>query len=217
MSTHAIDRPQSPAARVPSPAQRRLLDAAIDAFAENGFGGTTTRDIAARAGRSPAAVYIHYPTKEDLLFAVSGLGHAEALACLAEATSRAGHPADRLRDMVAAFSTWHMDNAKLARVAQYEFAALSRPHRTEIAELRRGIQRLVRTVIDSGVQSGEFDVTDVPGAADAILSLSIDLIRWFDPTRRRHRTALAAQHAELAVRMVRGCPSRPPSAGRKAP
>jgi AcrR family transcriptional regulator len=160
-------------------------------------------------------VYIHYRTKEDLLLAVSRLGHTEALNCLSQAASGAREPTERLRGMVAAFSTWHMDNAKLGRIAQYEFAALSPTHRREIVELRRRIQRLVRTVIQSGVASGEFDVTDIAGAADAVLSLSIDLVRWFDPARRR-RAAIAAQHAELAVRMLRGCPP-PPSTERTSP
>ena len=38
----------------PEPA-RRLLVAGLELFAAQGFHGTTTRDIAARAGMSPAA------------------------------------------------------------------------------------------------------------------------------------------------------------------
>ena len=52
---------------------------AVEAFAEKGFTATTTRDIAARAGMSPAAVYVHHDTKESLLFTVSVDGHRSAL------------------------------------------------------------------------------------------------------------------------------------------
>ena len=38
-----------------------------------------SRDIAARAGMSPAAVYVHHDTKESLLFTVSIDGHRSAL------------------------------------------------------------------------------------------------------------------------------------------
>ncbi len=211
MSTDAIPQDVHPpdADPLPTPAQLRLLDAAIDAFAESGFGGTTTRDIAARAGKSPAAVYIHYRTKEDVLFAVSRLGHLSALNCLSEAAHQDATPTERIYGMVTAFSRWHMDHAKLGRVAQYEFAAMTDEHRTAIAELRRRCQQVVRAVIHDGIAAGEFEVDDVSGAADAVLSLSIDLVRWFDPARNRDPVALAAQHAELAVRMVRGCRSSP--------
>lgn len=52
-------------------AHRRLFDAAVEVFAENGYSGSGTRDIAARADRSPAAVYVHHPSREHLLFAIS--------------------------------------------------------------------------------------------------------------------------------------------------
>ncbi len=69
-------------------AARRLLTGAIDAFAERGFQATTTRDIASRAGMSPAALYVHYPSKERLLFEISLYGHHAALAILQSADER---------------------------------------------------------------------------------------------------------------------------------
>lgn len=42
------------------------MEAAADAFAAKGFHATTTRDIAGRAGLSPAGVYVHFASKEDL-------------------------------------------------------------------------------------------------------------------------------------------------------
>ncbi len=44
-------------------ARVRLREAAIEAFARKGFHGTTTRDISTAAGMSPAALYVHYPSK----------------------------------------------------------------------------------------------------------------------------------------------------------
>ena len=63
-------------------AARRLLLAAVEAFAERGYHTTTTRDIAGRAGMSPAALYIHYKTKEELLHRISRIGHQKAVEIL---------------------------------------------------------------------------------------------------------------------------------------
>ena len=63
-------------------AARRLLLGAVEAFAERGFHATTTRDIAGRAGMSPAALYIHYKTKEELLFQISRVGHERSVSVL---------------------------------------------------------------------------------------------------------------------------------------
>lgn len=46
--------------------RRRIVDAAIDAFAEHGFDGAGTRDIAARATVTQGLVTYHFASKLDL-------------------------------------------------------------------------------------------------------------------------------------------------------
>jgi len=188
--------------------RERLLQAAVEAFAEKGFTATTTRDIATRAGMSPAAVYVHHDTKESLLFTVSVEGHQAALAVIRTAAAIEGDHAARLRQMVREFSTWHAVNSRVGRIVQYEFDALTPEHRAEIADYRRQIERVMRDVLSAGVADGAFDVVDVPGTARAILSLSIDLVRWFSPRASTSADDIAQLHAELAVRMTT---PRPPS------
>lgn len=49
---------------------RRILDAALEMFAEQGYAGTATAEIAKKAGVSEAAIFRHYKTKKDLLIGV---------------------------------------------------------------------------------------------------------------------------------------------------
>ena len=46
--------------------QKKLLDAAIEAFSENGFKGTSTRDIANRAGVHHPLITYHFKKKDQL-------------------------------------------------------------------------------------------------------------------------------------------------------
>jgi len=46
--------------------QQKLLDAALEAFSENGFKGTSTRDIAERAGVHHPLITYHFKNKEEL-------------------------------------------------------------------------------------------------------------------------------------------------------
>jgi len=48
----------------------RILDAATELFAENGFKGTTTREIAERAAVNEAMIFKHFSTKKDLYSAI---------------------------------------------------------------------------------------------------------------------------------------------------
>lgn len=51
--------------------QARILDAALNLFAEHGYRGTTVRQIATRADVSPALVIHHFGSKEGLRAAVN--------------------------------------------------------------------------------------------------------------------------------------------------
>lgn len=49
-------------------ARRRLQQAALELFAENGFDRTTTAEIAARAGVNDRTFFRHFPDKREVLF-----------------------------------------------------------------------------------------------------------------------------------------------------
>ncbi|WP_411083743.1 TetR/AcrR family transcriptional regulator [Streptomyces sp. cmx-18-6] len=198
----------APWGEVTPEAARRLLVAAVDAFAERGYHATTTRDIAGRAGMSPAALYIHYKTKEELLHRISKIGHDRALYVLEAEADRDGTAAERLAAAVRSFVRWHAERHTTARVVQYELDALGPEHRTEIVELRRRSDAVVRRIISEGVRAGEFDVPDVPGTTLAVLSLCIDVARWFNAQGSRTPDEVGALYADLVLRMV-GAPPRP--------
>ncbi|MGW4822852.1 TetR/AcrR family transcriptional regulator [Streptomyces sp. NPDC004227] len=193
-------------------AARRLLVAAVEAFAERGYHATTTRDIAGRAGMSPAALYIHYRTKEELLHRISRIGHEKALEILRTAARREGGATERLADAVSSFVRWHAGGRTTARVVQYELDSLGPDARAEILALRRQVDAEVRGIIEDGVASGEFDVPDVRGTTLAVLSLCIDVARWFNLDGPRTPEEVGALYADLVLRMVgagRNLPERP--------
>ena len=136
----------------------RIMLAAADAFAEHGFPATTTRDIASRAGLSPAGVYVHFASKEVLLFELSRRGHARARDLLVDAADAASTPTEALRSIVGGFSRWHAEHHQLGRIVQFEFRHLSPEHRDVVLALRKEIDQVVAGVLRDGVESGEFAV-----------------------------------------------------------
>ena len=74
-----------------SAAAERIRRAAIEAFAESGYGGTSTRQIAKRLNMSATAMYPHYRSKEELLYAIALEGHGSLLATLRHAAEHSGH------------------------------------------------------------------------------------------------------------------------------
>jgi AcrR family transcriptional regulator len=181
----------------------RIMLAAADAFAERGFHATTTRDIASRAGLSPAGVYVHFASKEVLLFELSRRGHARARDLLVAATDQAPTPTDALRAIIGGFSRWHAEHYELGRIVQFEFRHLSPEHRDAVLGLRKEIDGVVAGVLRDGVATGEFEVDDVPVTALALLSMAIDVARWYTPDVRRTPADIEASYGDLAVRLAR--------------
>ena len=183
-------------------ARTRLARAAIEAFAARGFHGTTTRDISTAAGMSPAALYVHHRSKEELLFELARVGHERVLAMARASVARSEDPAEQLGDLVEDFVRDHAVNHTGARVINYEMAALTDEHRAEILVIRHAIDEVVREVVARGVRSGAFHTDDPRMTSSAVLSLGIDVARWFRDDGEWSPDQVAAHYRAIALRMV---------------
>ncbi|WP_324278199.1 TetR/AcrR family transcriptional regulator [Blastococcus brunescens] len=180
----------------------KLLDAALQAFAARGFHGTSTRDLAEAAGMSAASVYVHYPTKEELLYQLSLSGHRDVQMVLEQAAARSEVPEEQLRAIAHDYTAWHARCHTMAQVVQYEMAALSPQHVEQIAQIRREMQHRVRDIIAAGAEAGRFHVEDASIAALAVLSLGIDVARWYREGGTWTPEYIAEHYRELALRLV---------------
>lgn len=182
---------------------RGLLASAVRCFAANGFHATTTRDISAGVGLSPAALYVHFPSKELVLYEIMRIGHERALAHVqGPEVEAAGGAEERLRVLMKRYTAWHARHHVAARVCQYELNALTADHYDEIRELRRRTNEVFRATVARGVADGTFTQVDVNRVVRGMLSLGIDLVRWYRLDGADSPDELGEFYAGLALRMV---------------
>jgi len=179
-----------------------LLAAAVEAFGKRGYHATTTREIAERAGMSPAGMYIHFQSKQDILYQVSRRGHAAVLEVVEDSLAADAPPEEQVRRFVQAFTAWHAWNHRSARVQQYELHALAREHFDEIRSVRSRFGHMLKQELRRGVQSGTFTIRDLDTTALAILSLGIDVARWYRAGIDPEPDALGQQYADLVLMML---------------
>ena len=112
----SVTRP--PLSRKRRQTQARLLDAAMDAFAERGFYGTSVEDICERAGFSRGAFYSNFSTKEELFVALYDRQADQVLDTLTELAPSAGDSLESaLTELVAAIPQdrrWYLVNTEFA-------------------------------------------------------------------------------------------------------
>jgi AcrR family transcriptional regulator len=203
--SRAVAVPGDPAADLwaegTSEAVRALLVSAVLCFSSKGFHATTTRDITAAVGLSPGALYVHFPSKEDVLFEIVRTGHERALDTMLSQPDD-GDPTDYVRRLVASHVAWHARHHTVARVCQYELAALAPDHQATVLELRQRFSTLLRAAVARGAETGDFAVPDVNRAVRAVLSLGIDLVRWYRLDGDDPPDELGDFYADLALRMI---------------
>ncbi|WP_052391476.1 TetR/AcrR family transcriptional regulator [Streptomyces sp. NRRL B-24484] len=186
---------------------RRLMAAGLECFARQGYHATTTRDISAAAGMSSAALYVHFPSKAALLFEIVRSGHEQILAVVDRAVTGAGDPVVRMGRLAREFTEWHARRHAVARVVAYELKSLPEDDYRTVVDLRRRIEHLTQGLVREGIEAGVFEVRDVQAAGRAVLSLGIDVARWYEDRMRTSPRALGQQYADLVLRMLGADPA----------
>lgn len=181
---------------------RKLLIAAIESFASKGFHGTTTRDIARAADMSPAALYVHFPSKREVLFKLT---HAMATAMLEDLRRAATTETDPARKLCALVSSYARCNARMhtaVHAATYEFDVLSLDQQQVIVALRHQFNQIFIECLLAGRACGQFDFEDERVIRLSIMSLCISVATWFSPAGPLLPEELGSQYGEMVVRMI---------------
>lgn len=102
--------------------QRKLLDAAVEAFSENGFKGTSTRDIAERAGVHHPLITYHFKNKDQLWRAAADYIFSAFTLSLASSLEeyRDMSPKERMSALIRAYVTYAKSQPALHKVMVQE-------------------------------------------------------------------------------------------------
>lgn len=182
-------------------AARRLLTAGVRCFAVNGFHATKTRDITSAAGLSSAALYVHFSSKEEVLFEITRTAHQSVLEVVREPVVP-DDPVAYLKTLVARFVAWHARYHVAGRVGQYELSGLSQEHYETILGLRQQTTAVFHEAVRRGVREGAFGMVEDHRLVRAILSLCVDLVRWYRLDGPDTPEEVGHFYAELALGMV---------------
>ncbi|WP_061293221.1 TetR/AcrR family transcriptional regulator [Herbidospora cretacea] len=154
----------------------RILVEASRLFAERGYHGTSTRDIADKVGMRQPSIYSHFATKHLILAALLDADLVPARARIRAALDLPGPVAVRLHAYlqvdVAAILSLPYDVRGL-----YNDDVLRAPELAEQAQRRTEIHDLTRNLIDTGIEGGELVPFDTGFVQHAITGLLLEVVR----------------------------------------
>lgn len=176
-----------------------ILRHACDCFYENGFHGTSVRDLASRVGVTVPALYYHHANKEAILAAVLAAGIADLLPYSQAAVADAGDdPVAQLTHLVECIVRHVASRSRLVALdAEYRY--LGPEARAPYLEKRRALAELMRSVIQRGADQGVFVADDVTETTRALLGMLQAIARWYDVTGPLGPADLAARYVGFSL------------------
>jgi AcrR family transcriptional regulator len=129
----------------------RILESSIPLFAATGYEGVSMRDVAVAVKLTPAALYYHFPNKEQLY--VEAVTHAfrEVTGVLKAAIESVSTPLEKLESTIRATTQMFAGNKPLIRLIQWVKLDNKKQRRKELAssalsELYSAVTTLVEGV-----------------------------------------------------------------------
>lgn len=187
-----------------SPTRARLFATALVLFGERGYHGVSVRDITDALEQKPGAIYAHVRSKQDLLFQLVRIGHAEHRDRLrAAVNSSAPDPVTRIAAIAFAHVRAHLAYPALARVTNNEFKFLNEAQVAAVLAVRAETELLMLDAIVRGRELGVFGIEDPYLAGMAIASMGIRAAEWWTPESPIDPDHLAAAYAQFAINLLR--------------
>lgn len=122
-------------------AQERIVAAARELFARNGFDATSTKVVARMAGVPSGLIFYYFPTKDDLIEAVFDESPEQAVSEALDLASRANQ-GDRIDIVLTFLFDWLAEHRLLAHILLREISS-GRPLARRLQTMRkRAITRL---------------------------------------------------------------------------
>jgi TetR/AcrR family transcriptional regulator, cholesterol catabolism regulator len=188
--------------------RQTIIDTSARVFARRGYHATGIMELCAANDLGKGALYHYIGSKEELLAAIHDRVMDEVMLGADRVAEASGSPSeqlamlgDELLDVIHRYPdhVW---------VFLHEFPALTGERAERFRGRRREYERRVETVLQAGVDSGEFRDLDPWLTARAWLGMHNYTYLWLKPHGRLSARDVARPFAEIFMRGIEG-PTRP--------
>jgi TetR/AcrR family transcriptional regulator, cholesterol catabolism regulator len=117
-------------------------------FAEQGFEGTSIRDISRATGVSLSGLYYYFESKQKLLYLIQSNTFSFIVERLQARLELVSGPEARLRTLVQNHIEYFLSHPNEMKVLAHEDDALEAPYREEVAAIKRHYYNLARDIFE---------------------------------------------------------------------
>ena len=159
-----------------------ILEKAGKLFWDRGYDNTSIRHIARECGFEASNIYYYFSNKEHILFELIWQEINQLVQSIKHLNADKNHsPADDLRELIKIHVDLTLRNrqSSLRLLPDAELKRLAPRHKTSIIKARDAYDQILRKIIRSGIDKGEFAQMDEKLAGFAIASAIVRSRIWF--------------------------------------
>jgi TetR/AcrR family transcriptional regulator, cholesterol catabolism regulator len=123
--------------RDPDTKMQLVLRHAARVFAENGFEGSSMRDISRASRVSLSGLYYYFESKQEILYQIQAHAFSNLLRLLEDRLARIPDPVERLRELIRNHICYFLSHPWETKVLAHEEDALDEPFRRKVMDLKR--------------------------------------------------------------------------------
>jgi AcrR family transcriptional regulator len=150
-------------------------------FAEDGFEGTSIRDISRATGISLSGLYYYFDSKQRLLYLIQKNSFSFIVGRLQERLQGCDTPLARLRTLVQNHIEYFLAHPHEMKVLSHEEGALDEPFRQEIAAIKRKYFALARKIFDEVVAEAPASGLNARVAVLSLFGMMNWVYQWHKP------------------------------------
>jgi len=188
-----------------------ILEAAAKAFSKNGYNGTSLAEIAKAVGIKTPALYYHFKSKNEILYAYLVRSGENISNSVQEQVRAVGDdPVNRLAAFVKSYIRTQLEMIDtMPTVNTMIFSstvskALTKTQYKWIQNWERGMLEMLREILEEGKKTGVFKFKNLAPTAFFVMG-SIDfVVNWYRPDGSLSIDDLASEYADLALASLKG-------------
>jgi len=183
--------------------KEQLMFSAARLMRENGYQGTTMRDLAAAMDIEAASLYNHVNSKEDILRELCFSMARSYTTAMEEVNDIYFNAVEKLGMAVRAHIRILTDNLDASYVFQHEWRHLNEPSLSEFKHMRDQYEEHFRTILRHGEEEGVFNEVDNKFAVLTILASLNWVVEWYRPNGEMTPAQIADQLTQFILSGLR--------------
>lgn len=160
-----------------------ILQEAAKLFKEKGYGSSSMRDLAERVGIEAASMYNHIRSKNELLEEICFRIAGEYVSHMDKIENDPHSYTEKIRSVIELHISLMIKDAASVSVTNNEWKSLQEPKLTLFKALRKGYESRIASLIQKGIEKGEFGKVNISVAVFTILSAIRWVELWYTPKR----------------------------------